>query len=475
MAVSKIIELIFRTKGAKKVAEQTKSVDSKLANLGKNAIKTGIALATINKAFGFIVKSAEKAGRLEGITQGFTNLTEKAGMGADVLNQLQQATDGTMSKMELMELANNALLLGIADSSDQMAEMFDIAQRLGKSLGKDTRFGVESLVTGMGRQSKLMLDNIGIMVNIEEANERYAKELGKTTKALTDQEKKLAFNNEVIRQGRDLVGQLGEESITAKDKMDQLAATSEDMSASLGTLFVPALEGVTKAMQKATLATFDFLIATNDSFKAADKQHEMTVAALALETETLERLARAMKTKNETGVESLKVADQINQLEDERTSVLLNQVEVHGKLAKGAGQNNEILKAQVPLIREVGGAWMSPEQEAGVKLTQMFATNLAEAVIHGQDLGAAMVSSLKAIAIEMAANAAMFMLLNTMTGGTFAASQAGAGGLTGFLLKGFTGQTPRVNNHVHISGGLISDSYVRNTLVPAMNRVRSFG
>ena len=55
-----------------------------------------------------------------------------------------------------MTQANNAMLLGIFDNNDQMAEMFDIAQRLGAALGKDTLFGVESLVTGMGRQSKLM-------------------------------------------------------------------------------------------------------------------------------------------------------------------------------------------------------------------------------------------------------------------------------------------------------------------------------
>ena len=52
------------------------------------------------------------------------------------------------------------------------------------------------------------------------------------------------------------------------------------------------------------------------------------------------------------------------------------------------------------------------------------------------------------------------------------ASQGGAG-FGGFLLRGFTGKTPSVN--VNIKGGLVSQSYVKNTLVPALNNARAIG
>ena len=76
----------------------------------------------------------------------------------------------------------------------------------------------------------------------------------------------------------------------------------------------------------------------------------------------------------------------------------------------------------------------------------------------------------------MTANLAILTLLNTFTGGQFGATSAfkEGGGIAGFLLKGFSGQTPTVNNNINISGGLVSDSYVRNTLSPALNRVRAF-
>lgn len=90
-----------------------------------------------------------------------------------------------------MKQANNAMLLGITDSEDQMANMFDVAQRLGQSLGVDTVSAVESLVTGLGRQSKLMLDNLGIMVDTNKAYRDYAESIGISASELTDAERKL--------------------------------------------------------------------------------------------------------------------------------------------------------------------------------------------------------------------------------------------------------------------------------------------
>ena len=74
-------------------------------------------------------------------------------------------------------------------NTDEMAEMFDIAQRLGRALGVDTARSVESLITGIGRQSRLMLDIIGIVVRADEAYESYANSLGKSVDKLTDSEK----------------------------------------------------------------------------------------------------------------------------------------------------------------------------------------------------------------------------------------------------------------------------------------------
>jgi hypothetical protein len=142
----------------------------------------------------------------------------------------------------------------ITDSEDQMAEMFDVAQRLAQALGKDAAFGVESLVTGMGRQSKLMLDNLGIMIDVEKANKDHAKTLGKSASALTDQEKKQAFVNATMKSAKDLVSDLGEEQMTSLDRMKQFTTSIDDMKIALGgavtEAMTPFVESVNDKLQE---------------------------------------------------------------------------------------------------------------------------------------------------------------------------------------------------------------------------------
>ena len=56
---------------------------------------------------------------------------------------------------------------------------------------------------------------------------------------------------------------------------------------------------------------------------------------------------------------------------------------------------------------------------------KQFSDHLGRAVVDGQNFGEAVVNSLRAIAAELAAQAASFMILNMITGGSFSASKAG--------------------------------------------------
>ena len=58
----------------------------------------------------------------------------------------------------------------------------------------------------------MILDNLGIIVKVGDANKRYASILGKTSNELTDAEKKMAFLNATIEAGEDLMGRLGKQT-----------------------------------------------------------------------------------------------------------------------------------------------------------------------------------------------------------------------------------------------------------------------
>ena len=219
-----------------------KKAGNELKSLAKSALKAGAAFFAAKGIVAGMSTSVKLAAQFEGVERGFRNLAKSTGFSEQAFRKFKSATDGTINSIDLMTQANNAMLLGIMDSEDQMAEMFDIAQRLAQSLGKDTTFGIESLVTGLGRQSKLMLDNLGIMIDVEKANEDYAESLNKSASSLTDQERKQAFVNATMSSARDLVGQLGEEQLTAKDKFDKLSASVDDLKIVLGDVMLTAIE-----------------------------------------------------------------------------------------------------------------------------------------------------------------------------------------------------------------------------------------
>ena len=257
--MSKIIALIAKLTGAKKTNRGLKSIDASLKKLGKSAIAAGAAFFGGRAIISGLQKSIELSAKMEGLQRGFDNLTKSAGFSTQAFNKLQKATDGTMSSFDLMKQANNAMLLGIFESDDQMAKMFDTAQRLAQALGKDAAFGIESLVTGMGRQSKLMLDNLGIMVKAEDAYKRYAAELHKSVSELTDMERKQAFVNEAMKEANKLVKSLGAEQLTTADAINQMKTAVSDTSIIIGDLLSPAVISIATGFKGAAEAVSEYI------------------------------------------------------------------------------------------------------------------------------------------------------------------------------------------------------------------------
>ena len=241
MATKNLI-LKLGLKGVKGANSGLNSVSNTVGGLSTRAIQAGAAFFIGKGIIQGIKQTVQLSGQLKQTSQAFNNLTKDLKGQGDALGLLQQATNGTVDSIDLMTQANNAMLLGIFDSKEEMADMFDVAQRLGAALGQDTLFGVESLVTGMGRQSKLMLDNLGIMVDTEEANKRFAEANGLVASSLTDSQKKQAFNNETMRQAKLLVADLGEEQLTTADRLKALGASARDLQGQLGDALTPAVD-----------------------------------------------------------------------------------------------------------------------------------------------------------------------------------------------------------------------------------------
>jgi len=239
-------------KAQKKIKKTTQRVTDSTDKMGNafSVMRSKLLLFNFAMALGIrqLVGFAKEAAKVKSMETAFTNMSGSV-KGAEIrLNALKSATNGTMAEFDLFQQANNAMVLGLTRNTGEMAHMFDAAQRLGRALGRDTKSSIESLVTGIGRQSRLMLDNLGIIVQTEKAYEKYAVSLGKSASALTDTERKQAFFNAAMEAAEQKLLILGDEIPTSQDALDAMAASFNDASINIGKAFLPMLESMASFM-----------------------------------------------------------------------------------------------------------------------------------------------------------------------------------------------------------------------------------
>lgn len=266
------------TKGGKQFSDQI-GRNRKAMSLFENSLATiRSRLLIYNFLMGVgvtqMVRMAQQSAKLQNMERSFANLTKSAGSASTQISKLSAATRGTVSNFDLLQQANNAMILGVTKNSDEMANMFGMAKRLGDALGVDTTRAVESLITGIGRQSRLMLDNIGIIVKSEDAYKDYAASLDKTVDQLTDSEKKQAFFNAAMDAANKKVQQLGPNTKQLSDQFAQFGATMTNLGQNISSSIAPALGAMAE-----TISNFINDLSKTDLEKARDDLIEIGVAA----------------------------------------------------------------------------------------------------------------------------------------------------------------------------------------------------
>ena len=188
---------------------------SEAATAAKNFTgKIGMVTTALVGAGAAIGKFAERGTKVTNVAGAFE---KKVGDLDAALMNMRTATRGLVSDYELMEQANLALTMGSVKNVTEFNTLAKTAQTLGRALGVDAAFALQSLNVGMARQSKLILDNLGLMIDVEKANRNYATALGMTVDKLTDAQKAEAFRVEVMSQAKQLTDGLGESTYTAGD------------------------------------------------------------------------------------------------------------------------------------------------------------------------------------------------------------------------------------------------------------------
>ena len=229
--VKKAVQALNKVeKEQKDIKKQNDGLKKSFVGLGKTIVTAFAVQAIANYSKESLILKA----RTDSLTTAFKNLGRGVGLNEQSLEKFRQATNGTVSDIDLMIQANNAMLLGIVENEDQFADLIDSAQRLAKAVGQDALFGIESLTTGIGRQSKLMLDNLGIVLDTNLAYQKFAEANGKAVKDLDENERKQAFVQAALESTRSKVAQLGKETIDTNDSIAQLDVAMENLQLAFG-------------------------------------------------------------------------------------------------------------------------------------------------------------------------------------------------------------------------------------------------
>lgn len=169
---------------------------------------------SLKKAWDF----AEQASKVDQLEQSFVNLTASHGVNAEkFISDLRRVSVETIATADLMRAAGTAMLLGIP--ADKLVQMMEIARASSKITGQTIQKSFEDIGLGVARESRLILDNLGIIVKEEAEYKKFAATLGKTASQLTEAEKKQAFMNAAMSAGLDTVKRVGEQTLSAAEAM----------------------------------------------------------------------------------------------------------------------------------------------------------------------------------------------------------------------------------------------------------------
>lgn len=224
------------TKAEKEVTKTSDTISKSIKGIGTALIAMGAVKAAKDLVL--------LAGEVDSVSTAFQSLAANAEGGSQgLLESVKIATNGTVDNLNLMKTSNLALQLMGEDVAQHLPQMAKIAAAAARTQGKSVEQMYSDIVVATGRQSVLILDNLGISsATASQKIEEYARSLGKTRDQLTDAEKKQAFFNAVMAAGGDIVKKAGGDVVTLGESLQQLKAFFADLGVEVAEKVTPYIK-----------------------------------------------------------------------------------------------------------------------------------------------------------------------------------------------------------------------------------------
>lgn len=205
-----------------------------LQNAAKAAAVAYGVLRTAQKAVDFAKAGAEiqrQEAALDSLAVS-VGTTAKAIVGA-----IQTSSQFTIDRMTAMQVANRALVMEVAQTPAEFDKLTRTAVTLGRAMGMTATQSIDKFVLAIGRQSRLLADDFGLLVSSERAYKNFANANNLAADSLTLAQQKLAFFNDMMDQAEPKVAALGGVALDAAGQWEALGAVITNIKGSLSKHF----------------------------------------------------------------------------------------------------------------------------------------------------------------------------------------------------------------------------------------------
>ena len=227
------------------VGKSTEALGGKSKRLGvawRGLSSVGNVFVAVLAGIGAILASignsmAGVSSRTHRMLEGFHNLARTAGAdGNRILRAMNDALDGTVSKIDLITEANRALVSGLPASAEKMGELTRVARGMAKIMGIDVTEALQRMVRGIAKQEIELLDELfgGSIKFID-----VLRELGPQATAT---EKQLAIYNAVVAAGKERVDRANLSLEGYDTTMERVSAKIVNLKLLIGDALIPVFE-----------------------------------------------------------------------------------------------------------------------------------------------------------------------------------------------------------------------------------------
>jgi hypothetical protein len=157
------------------------------------------------------------------------------------LQAVENATHGTVAEVDALAASNRALRLGVVQSADEMQQLTQVAVALGRTMGMDATSALSDLVTGIGRASPMILDNLGITLKQADIQKEVNRLMAEDATLTSSAAAKRATLNLVLRENNALLQDSAATAEDAASQTEQLAAEWTNFKVSMGQVVAEAI------------------------------------------------------------------------------------------------------------------------------------------------------------------------------------------------------------------------------------------